>query len=127
MDIYELHFHSSDNGTEVLWKEQRLYLIFWSFPKRNNIKEISAVTTLIECFKQILVMEMRLGCYVENVAIFPYFRIFLFAGLTTVIESSNHWGQKGPLEIVEYAPCISLHSQGLCPCEFWISARMETP
>lgn len=35
-------------------------------------------------------MEMRSGYYVENVAIFPYVRNFLFVGLTTVIESSNH-------------------------------------
>lgn len=59
--------------TEVLWKEQRLYLIFLSLPRSNNIKEISVVTSLIVCFEQILVMEMRLGYYVENVAIFPYF------------------------------------------------------
>lgn len=96
MDIYELHIRSSEEGTEVLWKEQRLYLIFWSFPRSTNVKEISAVTILIEYLEQILMMEMRSGYYVENVAIFPYVRNFWFAGLTTVIESSNHWGWKGP-------------------------------
>lgn len=78
------------DGTGVLCSEKSRETFVWVSEVCQDqimLNKFRLVIILIQCLKQILVMEIRLEYYSENVVIFPNFAHFGFAGQTVVIES----------------------------------------
>lgn len=89
MVICEWHIHSNEMAQKCYVTKSRETFV-WVFEVCQDqimLNKFQLVITLIQCLKQILVMEMRLEYYSENMAIFPNFGHFWLAGQTVVIES----------------------------------------